>query len=86
MEQFLGEFFPVRITSVQSFGFFVSLDNTIEGLVHISTLGDDYYEYDGRVYRLQGRHTGRVFAIGDQVQVQLVKVDAAEAKIDFELV
>lgn len=86
MQQFLGDEFEARISSVQSFGFFVELPNTVEGLVHISTIADDYYEFNDRNYTLIGTHTGRKFAIGDLVQVQLVSVDVDGAKIDFELV
>ncbi len=86
MQQFVGEEFTGRIGSVQSFGFFVELDNTVEGLVHISSIADDYYEFNERNYTLIGRHSGRKFAIGDPVQVQLVRVDVDDAKVDFELV
>ncbi len=86
MEQFLGEEFNGSISSVQSFGFFVELGNTVEGLVHISTIADDYYEFNDRNYTLVGNHTGRKFSIGDEVRIQLVKVNVEEAKIDFELI
>lgn len=86
MKQFLGDEFEARISSVQSFGFFVELPNTVEGLVHISTIADDYYEFNDRNYTLTGTHTGRKFSIGDLVQVQLVSVDVDAAKIDFELI
>lgn len=86
MQQFLGDEFVGKISSVQSFGFFVELDNTVEGLVHISSIVDDYYEFNDRNYTLVGTHSGRKFSIGDEVRVQLVRVDVDEAKIDFELV
>ncbi len=85
MSQFIGEEFSARISSVQSFGFFVALENTVEGLVHISSIADDYYLFSDRTYTLRGRHSGRKFAIGDTVRVQLVKVNVDEGKIDFEL-
>ncbi|HOB12000.1 MAG TPA: ribonuclease R [Syntrophomonadaceae bacterium] len=86
MKQFVGNEFDARIASIQSFGFFVALDNTVEGLVHISSIADDYYEFNERNYTLVGTHTGRKFAIGDKVRVQLVRVSVEETKIDFELV
>lgn len=86
MQQFVGDEFTARISSVQSFGFFVELENTIEGLVHISTIVDDYYEFNDRNYSLVGNHTGRKFAIGDEVRVQLIRVDIENAQIDFELI
>lgn len=85
MEQYVGEQFTARISSVQSFGFFIELENTIEGLVHISTIADDYYEFNDSNYTLLGNHTGRKFSIGDTVRVQLVRVDVDNAQIDFEL-
>lgn len=86
MRKFVGDEFTARISSVQPFGFFVELDNTVEGLVHISSIIDDYYEFNDRSYTLIGTHGGRRFSIGDIVKVQLVRVDIEEAKIDFELV
>lgn len=85
MKQFVGEEFTARISSILSFGFFVELPNTIEGLVHISSIADDYYEFNDRAYTLIGRHTGKRFSIGDEVKVVLVRVDVDEAQIDFEL-
>ena len=85
MQQFIGQEFDARISSVLSFGFFVELPNTVEGLVHISTIADDYYIFNDRDYTLTGTHGGRKYAIGDQVRVQLVSVDVDAARIDFEL-
>ena len=86
MQQFIGDEFDARISSVLSFGFFVELPNTVEGLVHISTLADDYYNFNDHDYTLTGSHSGRKFAIGDQIRVRLVSVDVDAAKIDFELI
>lgn len=86
MQQFVGSEYTARIASIQSFGFFVALENTVEGLVHISSIADDYYEFNDRNYTLTGTHTGRKFAMGDTVRVQLVRVSVEDAKIDFELV
>ena len=85
MQKFLGEEFEARVSSVNPFGIFVALKNSIEGLVHISTITDDYYEFNDRSFTLRGIHTGKTFAIGDQVRVKLVRVEVNEAKIDFEL-
>mgnify|MGYP000877803124 FL=1 len=85
MKKFVGEVFDARISSILAFGFFIELDNTVEGLVHISSITDDYYEFNDRNYTLVGRHSGRKFAIGDEVRAQLVRVDIDDAKIDFEL-
>lgn len=85
MHKFLGEEFEARVSSVNPFGIFVALENSIEGLVHISSIADDYYEFNDRSYTLRGTHTGRTFSIGDKVRVKLVRVEVNEAKIDFEL-
>ncbi len=86
MQQFIGQEFDVRISSVMSFGFFVELPNTVEGLVHISSIADDYYEFNDKAYTLVGTHTGKKYSIGDEVRVLLVKVDVDAVKIDFEIV
>ena len=86
MQQFIGEEFDATISSVLAFGFFVELPNTVEGLVHISSIHDDYYQFNDRNYTLTGSHGGKTYAIGDQVRVLLVKVDVDDVKIDFELV
>ena len=86
MKKFVGEEFTGTISSVQSFGFFVRLENTVEGLVHISSLYDDYYIYNENNYTLLGSHNGKQYSIGDEVNVLLSRVNTEEAKIDFELV
>ncbi len=86
MKKFVGEEFAGVIASIHSFGFFVRLQNTVEGLVHISSLYDDYYIYNERDYSLLGSHNGKKFTIGDEVKVLLSRVDTDEAKIDFEIV
>lgn len=85
MKQFVGETFPAVISSITAFGFFVELENTVEGLVHISSLVDDYYIFDDQQMILVGKHTKKVYRIGDEVEVELVKVNVEEAKLDFEL-
>jgi ribonuclease R len=65
---------------------FVELPNTIEGLVHVSYMTDDYYRYDERHYAMIGEKTGNVFRIGDEITVRVVKVNKDERSIDFEIV
>ncbi len=86
MERHLGEIFEGVISSVTSFGFFVELENTVEGLVHVSTLTDDFYHFDDKNLSLIGENTGKIFKIGSTVKVQIVKVNTEEKEIDFELV
>ncbi|MDS1030635.1 ribonuclease R [Bacillota bacterium LX-D] len=86
MERYLGEIFPGVISSVTSFGLFVELDNTVEGLVHVSTLTDDYYQFLDKQLALLGEHTHKTYKIGDRVMVQVSKVNTLERQIDFELI
>lgn len=82
----IGQEFDGIISGVTSFGIFVELDNTVEGLVHISYMTDDYYHYDEQAYCLVGERTGNIFRIGDRVRVRVAGVNIDEHKVDFELV
>lgn len=86
IRQFLGEVFDGIVVSVTNFGMFVALANGIEGLVHVSTLTDDYYLFNERNYTLTGEHTRRIFRIGDKIRVQLARASVEDRQIDFELV
>jgi len=85
MKDRIGERFQGIICSVTKFGFFVELPNTIEGIVHVSSLQDDHYEFDEGKLQLVGKRKKKVFAIGDSVSVSLVKADIDERKMYFEL-
>ncbi|MBT9281253.1 MAG: ribonuclease R [Hydrogenibacillus schlegelii] len=82
----IGDEFDAVISGVTSFGLFVRLPNTIEGLVHVSTMGDDYYHFHERQYALIGEHTGKTYRLGDPVRVRCVGVNIAERTVDFVLV
>ncbi|WP_214483635.1 ribonuclease R [Bacillus sp. SM2101] len=86
MEDKIGEEFDGIISSVTNFGVFVELPNTIEGLVHVSYLTDDYYRYDERHYAMIGERTGNVFRIGDEIAVRVINVNKDERSVDFEVV
>ncbi|MED4204577.1 ribonuclease R [Neobacillus mesonae] len=86
MEDKIGEEYDGIISSVTNFGMFVELPNTIEGLVHVSYMTDDYYRFDERHYAMIGERTGNVFRIGDEITVRVVKVNKEEHSIDFEIV
>lgn len=86
MERHLGEVFPGTISGVTSFGFFVELENGVEGLVHISSLLDDYYIFQEKQLALLGEHTRNSYKLGEQVHVLVAKVNVDERQIDFELV
>jgi ribonuclease R len=86
MERHIGDVFEGRVTGVTSFGLFVELDrNQVSGLVHITSLPNDYYHFDPVVHRLVGERTGRVFQLAQKVRVKVVSVNVADRKIDFEL-
>jgi ribonuclease R len=86
MRGFLGEIFEAIIVSITNFGMFTALPNGIEGLVHVSTMTDDYYLFDEKNYTLTGEHTGKVYRIGEQARVRLVRANLEDREIDFELV
>ncbi len=85
MSERLGEVFDGVISSVTSFGMFVELDNTIEGLVRMTDLDDDYYIFDEKKRILIGEHTHRIYQIGDLVSVQVARADKESRRIDFVL-
>ena len=83
----LGDVVEGVITGTAKFGFFVELSNVfVEGLVHISALKGDYFHYDQAAQCLVGEKSGRVYGLGDLVQVQVAKVNVDERKVDFELI
>ncbi|WP_252505108.1 ribonuclease R [Sporosarcina sp. Marseille-Q4943] len=81
----IGEEFDGVISSVTNFGMFVELENTVEGLVHVSYMTDDYYRFDDRQMMMIGEHTGKQFRIGDEVTIRVVSVKPEESAIDFEI-
>lgn len=85
MKQFKGDTFEGIISGVTSFGMFVELENTIEGLVHVNSM-DDYYTYDELNYALVGEKNKKVYKLGDTVKVKLIKVNVQKREIDFEVV
>jgi ribonuclease R len=82
----VGEVFAGFVSGVQPFGFFVELkDLFVEGLVHISSIADDFYVYEEDLHRLVGQHRRRIFQVGDEVRVTVTKVDLDRREIDFVL-
>lgn len=82
----IGEEYTGVISSVTSFGMFVELENTVEGLVHVSYLTDDYYHFSERSFALIGERTGNVYRIGQEVKVKVIHVNMDDHVVDFELV
>ncbi|TLM98451.1 MAG: RNB domain-containing ribonuclease, partial [Actinobacteria bacterium] len=86
MADHVGETFDAVITGVSTFGFFVQLDNTAEGLVHVESLAGDYYRYDPQRFALVGDDRGRQFRLGQPLRVRLQSVSLADSRMDFEVV
>ncbi|UQS86963.1 ribonuclease R [Nicoliella spurrieriana] len=86
MADHIGEEFDATVSSVLKFGMFIELPNTVEGLVHISRMKDDYYEYVEKFLALVGRRTKRTYKIGQSVRVKVVGADPAQSTVDFDIV
>ncbi|MFC0274808.1 ribonuclease R [Metabacillus herbersteinensis] len=82
----IGEEYEGIISSVTNFGLFVELPNTIEGLVHVSYMTDDYYRFDERHFAMIGERTANVYRIGDEITIRVVNVNKDERSVDFEIV
>ena len=86
MEQHVGDVFEGTITAVTGFGLFVSLNDVfVEGLVHISNLNNDFYQFDQVKHRLVGERTRKTFRLGDKLWIQVMGVSLDDRKIDFGL-
>ncbi|MFW6265057.1 MAG: ribonuclease R family protein, partial [Bacillota bacterium] len=86
MEDKIGEEFEGVINGVTNFGLFVELENTVEGLVHVEALKDDYYHYNEKQHCLVGEVTKKVYRFGEKVKVKIDKINIDERQIDFLLV
>ncbi len=84
MQNHIGDEFEGIISSVTEFGFYVELENTVEGLVHINTLPEGYYEYDG-YFSIKDEYSDRSFCAGNKVKIICARADVNSGKIDFEL-
>ena len=85
MSSYVGEIFDGVIDGVTNFGFFVELENGVDGLVRVSSLYDDFYEFVENKFALIGQSTGKSFRIGDKVRVKLSSVNTKLRQINFEL-
>ena len=82
----VGQEFMGTIISITGFGMFIQLPNTVEGLVHVSMMDDDYYRFDEDHLVMIGERTGKVFRIGQPIKVKLMRADVEEVQIDFSIV
>lgn len=85
MAEHVGEEFDGIITGVSSFGFFVQLDNTAEGLVHVRAMGDDYYRFDAERFLLYGEERGKIYRLGERTRVRIANVVVSEGRIEMEI-
>src|SRR5690606_32462122 len=87
VKEHVGEVFSGRVTGVAPFGIFITLDTLfVEGLVHVSELGSDYFQYNEAMHELRGERTGMRYRLTDAVQVQVSRVDLEARRIEFRLV
>lgn len=82
----VGEEFEGMVSSVTSFGIFVELDNTVEGLIRLSDMTDDYYHFHEQHMALIGERTSKIYRIGDEVKIRVARVNMDDHTIDFEMV
>jgi len=85
MQQHIGETFTGIVSGITSFGMFVELDNTVEGLVRLTSMDDDFYDFDEKLQVLIGVRTGKVYRIGDTVEVVVTNADPKTRQVDFTL-
>ncbi|MBP3399115.1 MAG: ribonuclease R [Erysipelotrichaceae bacterium] len=85
MEMFIGTVHEGIISGVTKYGMYVQLANTIEGLVHVSTMEDDHYFFDSDTYSLMGNTTGNLYRLGDKVKIKVLSADKQKHEIDFVL-
>lgn len=81
----IGETFSGVISGVTAWGLYVELENTIEGLVHVTALSDDYYIYDEGKHIFIGERTSKIYRMGESVKIVVVSVNKIERTIDFEI-
>lgn len=85
MSKFIGSDFTGVVSSVTSFGMFVELENSVEGLIRVENMEQDYFEYNEALRQLIGNKTGKVYKVGDEVDVVLIRTDLLSRQIDFML-
>lgn len=85
MSERIGNVYPGVISSITNWGMYVELPNTIEGMIHVTALKDDYYYYDEEKYIMVGRDTKREFSLGQKITIKVVGTDKLKRTVDFEL-
>ncbi len=85
MERHMGEVFKGVISSITKWGMYIELDNTIEGLVHVTSMTDDHYDYYEDRYEMVGEHRGTVYKLGQEIYIEVVGIDRLQRTIDFKI-
>ena len=85
MHSHLGEEYTGTVSGVNNYGMYVKLESTVEGLVPMVNLEDDYYVYEEKAMRLIGQRTKKTYSVGDTVSVQVVRADETSRQIDFRI-
>lgn len=85
MSRHIGEEFEGVISGITAYGIYVELPNTVEGMVHVTSLQDDYYYYDEESYKMVGETTGNTYKLGQKLQIRVLGIDMFKRTIDFEL-
>ena len=85
MERYVGDIYTGTVSGITRFGMFVELENTIEGLVHVSSMKDDHYVYHEEALALIGEHTANVYRMGQKVQVRCIDANRFKREVDFAL-
>ena len=86
MKDKVGEKFIAYISGVSNFGMFVELPNTIEGMIHVRTMRDDYYTFHATSQKMIGERTKKEYAVGQKLNVKLVSVDELDWVVNFEII
>ena len=85
MQQFFGREFDGVISGITKWGLYVELPNTVEGLVHVTAMADDHYDYDEEHYRMIGARTRKIYELGQKLRVRVTGADILTRTIDFEI-
>ena len=86
MQDKIGEEYQGIISSITSFGMFIQLENTVEGLVRLAEMNDDYYIYDDINKQLIGKETKKIYKLGQKVNIEVIFADKQTRRIDFRLI
>lgn len=85
MKQFIGQRFEGNISGISTWGMYVELPNTVEGMIRVTSLKDDYYYYDEEHYMMVGEHTKKAYKLGEKITIEVVGVDKLTRTVDFEI-